>query len=70
RAVAVSLVAQLYTGFARQMTPAQARDAYAASCALAQANTARPAAAPDTPTGASAPPPEAASAAASPARMP
>ncbi|MGI4982138.1 MAG: hypothetical protein ACRYGL_02165 [Janthinobacterium lividum] len=72
RTVAVSLVSQLYTGFARDMTPAQAREAYAASCALAQENAARSAGnagKPDTPAGAPIQSP-AAAAGASPARVP
>ncbi|MGI4856381.1 MAG: hypothetical protein ACRYHA_05550 [Janthinobacterium lividum] len=55
RAVAVSLVAQLYTGFARQMTPVQARQAYTASCALAQENHERAAGNPENPATPSAP---------------
>lgn len=73
RAVAVSLVAQLYTGFARQMTPAQAREAYAASCALAQENNDRAVANPTAPGTTSAPPAPPAPPAtidASPARAP
>ena len=42
RSAALSIVDQLYTGFAESLTPQQAKQAYTDACTAAQSKTAKP----------------------------